>query len=254
MYNTLPGATAQWFEDPRLRLEYLTGGDAPPDHPPEISDTGAGGKFSTSGAVLDFPGNTFICHIDPSSNAHAALKRLSEALQIASTGEYFSFLPPSSFHMTVFPAICGDPLGHDGWPDDMATGTPLSEFNDIYGKRFADTTRFEKCTVKPIGTIAGTSIILDGFAASDCTVLWHARRILQEVTRLYRPDFETYKFHISICYRTRWMDAKTAAKHLAIALPIFDKFKQDVEKIDLGPVEFCEFANMHHFGNVADNG
>lgn len=236
--------------DPRLEIEYLTGGDRSSRHPPDITQPGDGGKFDLDGAVLEFPGNTFICHVDRSSVAYSALFRLSAAIQNEPTGKNFTFLPPSSFHMTVFPAICGDPLGHDGWPEGLARRTSLTTLNGLFQERLAAMTAFQTCSMKPIGTFAGTSVILEGSTANDTAKLREARHKLQDLTGLFRPDFETYKFHISLCYRTKWMSVTTAKQHLARTRSFFEDFQQEVCEISLGPIEFCTFSDMHHFESV----
>ena len=247
MVKTSQSSLQNGSDSQHLRLEYLTGGPQRPSLPPEISGPDEGGKFSPDGAPNFFPGNTFICHVDPASQAHKALTRLSSALMKGPTGDYFTFLPPSSFHMTVFPAICGNPLGYDGWPRDIAVGQDLATIHDIYQARLAERTAFKTCTVKPIDTMAGTSVILEGATAQDSASLWAARNMLQDVTGLFRPDFGNYRFHISLCYRTRWMDLATARDHLAYALPLFYKFQNEAPSLQLGQIELCKFQSMHSF-------
>lgn len=149
--------------------------------------------------------------------------------------------------MTVFPAICGNPLGHDGWPAGISPGTTLNEINAIFDVRLSGKQEFQACRVKPVGTIAGTSIIVKGAAAGDEKALRQARDTFQEVTGLVRADFASYEFHISICYRTRWMSRELAIQHLAFIRSPFEAFKETISSFALGPVEFCQFENMHSF-------
>lgn len=211
---------------------------------------GHGGKFSPDGNPLYFPGNTFICHIDQTSNAHAALGELSDKIRNGPTGDYFTFLPPSSFHMTVFPAICGDPLGYDGWPAGTPQNTSLSDFNAIYAQRVAIRSAFAECRVVPIGTFCGTSLNVEGASASDQSKLRDARRMLCDVTGLERPDFDAYKFHITLCYRKRWMDESTARLHLFNTFAHIYQFQTSVPEILLGAIEFCSFKKMHSFKEI----
>ena len=109
-------------------LRFLTGADSETTRPRAITEPGKGGKFTPSGAVLPFPGNTVICHIDPNSDAHAALCEMQEDIRQSSFGALFTYLPPSSLHMTVFQGISPD---ETQWPDGIAEGASRDEVTEV---------------------------------------------------------------------------------------------------------------------------
>ncbi len=233
------------------QIDMLTGKGEDTEFPGPIGHVGSGAKFAPDGAPLVFPGNTFICHLNPASDAFAAVSRLQSGLRDGPSGDYFTYLPPASFHMTIFPAICGDPLGHDGWPGDMASGTPLEDFNKVYSDRIQDQTAFASVTVAPDRLFLGHSLELKGKTLSDTEKLWDARDMLESVTGLVRDNFRDYRFHITLAYLRRWMSDAVARAHLRFADHLFHQFCTDVKEIEFGPVEFCTFQNMHHFETLA---
>jgi len=229
------------------RHDMLTGRGSDAPLPPTITKAGEGGKFDLSGQALHFPGNTFICHIDPTSKPFAALKALQTGIKSGPAGSYFAYLPPASFHMTVFPAICGDPLGHDGWPERLAQGADLETVTAAFQNDLQDHSFFDTCTVQATDLYAGYSVTVEGAAPDDRAKLQAARDILQEVTGLKRPDFTHYFFHITLCYRLKWMPDDVADAHLAHMARLFDTHRADLQTIKLGPIEFCIFDTMEEF-------
>lgn len=69
--------------------------------PDGISLPARGGKFATDGSVQVWPGNTFVCHVQTGASLDA-LRALQEEVKLSRFARLFAFLPPSSFHMTVF--------------------------------------------------------------------------------------------------------------------------------------------------------
>lgn len=247
MQKTNPQAHYETVTQKELELAILTGQYATEDYPKAITKPGGGGKFTFDGSVLPFPGNTFICHVDPKSKAYQALCTLQEDIRNGPAGDYFAFLPPSSFHMTVFPALCGDPLGDDGWPEDIEAGTGLDAVTQIYTDRLKGKTAFESCRVAPQGLYAGYSLNVLGAREADRLALKSARDMLQDITALRRTDFDTYRYHISICYMRKWLPRDIAAAHLDYIAGVYEKIQPDISEIELGQVEFCIFDNMHAF-------
>lgn len=229
---------------------HLTGYGKTGNYPESVGSAGSGSKFTPDGEPAFFPGNTFICHIDPESPEHAAICDLQSGLKAAPTGQYFTFLPASSLHMTVFPGLCGDPLGHDGWPEGIEKEMTLADITAEFQHRLCGKTAFSSTTIEPIALRNGYSLSVDGVTHSDREKIRRARDMLEDVTGIRRPDFRHYQLHISLCYQTRWMDNPSAESHMRSANDLFNKFCERVSQIKLGPIEFCQFSTMHAFERV----
>lgn len=228
-------------------VAHLTGEGLSRPFPPAITSADQGGKFLPNGMAIPFPGNTFLCHIDPRTDEHGAIGWLQDQMRDGPFGKYFTFLPPTSFHMTVFSSICGIPLGRDGWPEGIPEDTSLSEITRIFDDRITHGSCFQHCNIKPVGMFAGYSLTVAGVTSRDQSALKEARQLLQELTGIRRTDFETYRFHITLCYLKKWMPIDVAKAHLEFMENLFLTFKQRIKQIDLGRIEYCTFEDMEHF-------
>lgn len=237
--------------DHELILDHLTGTASGTARPPAITPPGKGGKFDLDGAVLDFPGNTFICHLNPNSDFYAAVVSMQDGLKAEPlAASCLAFLPRPSFHMTVFCGVSGSPLGDDGWPQDIESGADLKTVTAIFRDKLARFSAPEQFRVRAAGLNEPGSLFMLPNEAEDITKLRDLRGQLQELTQLYRPDFPTYRFHVSLAYLRHWLPLEQAKHLLATSERLFFDHFGDIGPVELGPVEFCEFRNMHHFEPV----
>lgn len=216
-------------------------------YPPGIGPRGSGCKFTPEGEALIFPGNTFVCHVDPLSNAHKALAALQTGLKNGPAGDHFTYLPPSSFHMTVFPGVCGDPLGEDGWPEGISKNNDLRSITQIFRDRLERKEAFTAVKVIPTKMSGGFSLTVHGATEDDTAKIWAARKMLEQVTRLFRPKFSDYELHISLCYLKQWMSEETAFAFAKHSDKLFQAFKLASPVIELAEIEYCQFETMYHF-------
>lgn len=225
-------------------ISCLTGAGSDQEFPSYVSR-----KFDASGAVLPFPGNTFICHVPPGSVAHGALTEASRALQAGSVAAAFSFLPPSSFHMTVFEGVCdADRNGDaDRWPSGIRRDAPLSEINQTFQNACEAVPIQKQQQVRPTGIFGGFSVSLNGHSPLAEASLRHTRRLLRDATGIYRADFNAYSFHITLAYPLRWLTPVEANSAMDLSGQVFDQLVMQVSHIALGPVEFCTFKHMQAF-------
>ncbi|CUH77775.1 hypothetical protein TRM7557_01575 [Tritonibacter multivorans] len=228
-------------------FEFLTGQLSDHPVPRAISEPGQGGKFTHDGAVQHWPGNTFICHIAKNSDPHAALCAMQDAMRASDVGALFSWLPPASFHMTVFQGISpDDPVWPVGLPRDLSRDEVTKEFLS----RLQDVSVPQHLTPTARGLHAGHSVTLEGKDAAAEARLRGARMALRDATGLHPHGFDTYTFHITLGYPLRWMTAAEAKAVIAASDAAFAAHGAALAEIPLGPVEFCTFENMHHFEPV----
>lgn len=223
-------------------IRYLTGENAARPHPAAI-----GQKFDNSGRVLRFPGNTFICHIDPESVAHAALTRASLALKSGPLADGFTFLPPSSFHMTVFEGVCDQHRADDRWPKAMASDCDLTSVTQSFEAAVEGLVPPQSHYIRPTGIFGGFSVAVSGATDADETSLRRVRQALRVATTILREDFETYDFHITLAYNLRWFTRAEAESIMDLSDSVFADLAAASPEIRLGPVEFCTFEDMHAF-------
>jgi hypothetical protein len=232
-------------------FKFLTGQMSDRAVPPGISGPEQGGKFSPEGVVQHWPGNTFICHVPKDSAQHAALCAMQGAMMASEIGDFFSWLPPASFHMTVFQGISpDDPV----WPDGLSRDVSRDEVTAVLLGRLHSVSLPQHFTPSARGLYAGHSVTLEGIDAVAEARLRGARMALRDATGLKPHGFETYTFHITLGYPLRWLTAVEAKAVIAASDATFAAHGAALAEVPLGPVEFCCFENMHHFEIIAKLG
>lgn len=214
-------------------------------YPASISDADKGGKFLPDGSVLPHPGNTFIFHLDPNSEAYRHFCAFQDALRDSRWAEYLTFLPQSSFHMTLFCGISGKPLGADGWPQGFSAETTCDEMTQTFIQRLQHYQGQENFTVAIDGFHTAGSLALTP-QGNDELRLRAMRDDLRELTGFHRPDHDDYAFHSGFAYLKQWMPVEAAKAYTAELERLYNQFLLG-QHFTLSAVEFCQFDNMHHF-------
>ncbi|QPH53581.1 DUF1868 domain-containing protein [Pontivivens ytuae] len=228
--------------DPAYARDYLTGRLTGGPRPAAV-----GRKFSADGAVLPAPGNTFLCHVDPASDAHAALARAQDILKAGPLADAFTFLPPASFHMTVFQGVIATERDLERWPGHLATDAAIDDVTTDIEPRVASLTLPTAFQIRPLGIFGGFSVSVSGADAEQEDRLRRTRDTLSDAIGLRAPDHDSYDFHITLGYLLRWLSPEDAETVLDTSRRAAEELP---EQITLGPVEFCTFDDMHRFAPV----
>ncbi|KUP91982.1 DUF1868 domain-containing protein [Tritonibacter horizontis] len=229
-------------------MRFLTGTSSDTARPGAITEPGQGGKFTPVGEVLPFPGNTILCHIDPTSDAHAALCEMQDDLRQSDFGALFTYLPAASLHMTVFQGISPD---ERNWPEGLPQDASRDEVTAAFVDRLSGQDLPERRSVAARGLYAGHSVTLDGVDAIEEARLRTTRMSLRDLTGLRHDHFDTYTFHSTLGYLLRWLDASEATDLIAFSDETFARYADRLARIELGPLELCNFETMHYFEPVA---
>lgn len=224
----------------------LIGASAKTPYPHSITDPSGGGKFAPDGSTLPYPGNTFLCHLDPESRFFAAVSAMQDRLRSSRFAHYFSFLPKPSFHMTIFCGVSGVALDAEGWPEDVPAGVGLNEINQLFESRLSQVSGPASFSVQP-RSLYPNSIRLCAANKAEETKLRDMRNRLADATGLHRADHETYEFHASMGYLLQWIPEEDVDALLMHSEQSFAEHLAEIGNMNLGPAEFCDFENMHGF-------
>lgn len=228
----------------------LTGALSNRPYPSGIGLPGTGAKFTTSGAVEIWKGNTFVCHVTRPSDAYAALVELQEGMRCGPFGPLFTWLPAPSFHMTLFQGMSPGKQGSPDWPQglsgdasrDAITAELLQRTRGIVLPDFA---------IRATDLFCGNSLTVTGRDAAAEQRLRDARVTLRDATRMVPGDFDTYVFHITLGYRVAWLSDPTARALVEFSNALYADFAPRLQDIPLERCAFCTFDSMHHFEPVA---
>ena len=219
-------------------IAHLTGALDGGPRPPGISLPGEGGKFATDGHVQPWAGNTFVCHVLPDSAAHDAIREMQEEVKMSSFARFFTFLPPSSFHMTI---LGGMSPGFE--PRGPRRDTVSAELlGRVEGLRFPATRQ-----ARVADLFCGHSLTMTGTASDGDAPFRAERDALRAATGINPADYDDHVFHITLAYLVDWLTRPTAEALVAFSAELTERYRAPLKDIQLGPVEFCNFETMHHF-------
>ncbi|NVK35182.1 MAG: DUF1868 domain-containing protein [Rhodobacteraceae bacterium] len=226
-------------------FELLTGRLSNDPHPGGISLPGEGGKFSTDGVVQNWPGNTFICHVDPTSDAWRVIREVQEKVKCSPFHRFFTFTPPSSFHMTVFQGIC--PVVRGDWPEGVPEDASRDRVSGVLLERTRGLDVPTSFKVQVNNLHALHSLSVTGADEENDALLRKTREILRAATGISPKGFEDYVFHITLGYPVTFASDSLAKEMVDFSQQISSGLTDAIGTIDLGPLEFCTFETMHHF-------
>lgn len=224
-------------------IAHLTGRLSGAPRPSGIALPGAPGKFTPDGAVQSFPGNTFLCHVDPATPQWNAVREVMEQVKMSPFARFFTFLPSSSLHMTIFQGVTSaNPMPH-GLPQ----GATRDEASALMLDRCRELSLPAAHRVTAQDLFAAHSLTMVGADAAQEDSLRRVRAALRDATGIDQRDFDDYVFHISLGYLIDWLSDTAAREVAAFSADLTQTLLPEIGPFDLGPVEFCHFETMHHF-------
>lgn len=210
-----------------------------------------GVKFHEDGSVRHFPGNTFICHVNPTLDLIGELTWAQEQLKAMKCGYKFAYLPISSMHMTIFEGVCDQVRLTEKWTSKLPLEAPIEQTTDFFAS-----------AIDSLGTHAGFEMVFDyvyncpvgGSAVrikpantATAAALANCRNQLRETTGIDMPDFDSYHFHITLSYRVIELEEHEKEELKATTDTIAERLSTTFGLLKHGPVEFCTFENMFKF-------
>ena len=208
-------------------------------------------RFANDGSVLPFSGLTFISMVTVSSGVSTWLREMTTSLRALPESDAFAWLPPSSFHMTLFDGVCDQDRSTDLWPRDVALGAPIAHLADLFLDRTRGSTAPIMKDLTFIGLVSGHDgggLVLSVTPTAESNlVLRKFRDHLSEALLLRAPNHESYRFHVTLAYLTRWMSDDEAARFKVNAEELFLKMARNIELFDLEPARLCSFEDITRF-------
>lgn len=205
-------------------------------------------------------GNTVVAHVrDPGLNA--AIEAVAIALRETAAGGAFAWLPPSSYHMTVFNGLLYDERDPPFWPEGLDRDVSEDASDRFMMNRLH---RVELPAGGPFRMRATGIFGLDtdglGIAVAPEDPAENARirgwrdRLAEASGLTGRPGHDDYGFHITLAYLIAWPDAGAAPEFDAAAGHALQRLTGSYPVMNLWPPEFCVFEDMTHFEPVKPNG
>ncbi|WOB26850.1 MULTISPECIES: DUF1868 domain-containing protein [Xanthomonas] len=225
--------------------------------PPDV-----GRKFLRSRRPMAFAGNTFVGHLEQQGESYDSFDRVLDIYRELPEHRFaskFALLPPSSYHVTLLGGVNEIDRASGPWPSDLTRDVALNEINADFLSRLAQRTAapLGACSfvVNPSAAKTGSNdnllIPLQPADAQTAQRLEAARQALMTLTRLQRPDYINFQFHISLAYLCETLDRAEQAAYRA-AVGGWLKRLAAAGPITIPRFHFCTFADMDAFRTVRE--
>jgi hypothetical protein len=223
-----------------------------PAYPPDVFS-----KFHPDGRPYRFAGNTIVCHLDQQGERSAAFDAFLDIYREVPTLPFarkVGWLPPSSYHTTIFGGANDRPRVKTSWPADLPLDLPMADCNRLLGERLKGLSLDCALPIRlkvdldqvPDPAKPLTLLLLPVDAAEDAK-LRDLRNRISRVLAIRSPNHDAYRFHVSLGYPLAWFtDAEASAFQTA-----WRRWTHAVAAkspvIELGAPEYCLFDDMFAF-------
>jgi len=208
-------------------------------------------KFNSDGSAREFPGNTVVCHVPRPSPQFDLLIQLRDLATAQPWGRKFHFLPPSSYHMTVFEGVCDQIRDTAQWTSKLPIDAPLEAVDALLRENFPKVQPPIKLEIKPKLFYAARGYIGMYVQTASPLIEKNIRAYRAELSAAFgirASNHDNYGFHITLAYQIEhfspWEQLQAA---------IFNRRAHRLATGNFGTLklntpELCFFADMTHFG------
>ena len=211
-------------------------------------------KFSASGEIQIFRGNTIIAHLPPRCPLIPPLCFLYAYITKHPFNSKFALLPPSSWHMTVIEGVTDayrhsedSPQGMNDWTVEEYTSHITSKLKalgaDLHRAGLAPPYHMKLMGCQDIEN--GISLRVEPATAyENCRIRRLRDKIAAEAFGFRHPSHDVYEFHVSVAYLLQKMEDKEKAN---LKTELEEQIMGLAVEFELGSPEFCLFDNMYAF-------
>ena len=207
-------------------------------------------KFDEKGNPLPFPGCTIICNIPLNTHLSDQIRNFQKKIENFNPEKTYFYLPPSSFHMTLFDCCNLDTENTKYWPSNV---DPNIDYKDIaveLNNRIENYIFPENLNLKLKMFFGGYSIILEPFSEEDEKILRNCRDELSSLLKIKFENHQRYTFHITLAYILRELKKDEIKKLLEFNKDLYQEFDKKFPKIVLNKPEMSTFENMLEFKSI----
>ena len=211
---------------------------------------GAENKFDDKGNPLPFPGCTIICNISLNTDLSDQIISFQKNIENFNPKKTYFYLPPSSFHMTLFDCCNFNTKDTNYWPSDI---DPDMDYKDIaveLNRRIQNYIFPKEFNLKLKMFFGGYSIILEPYSEKDEKILRNCRDELSSLLKIKFENHQRYNFHITLAYILRELNQIEINNLIEFNKKLFLDFSKKFPKITFSKPEMCTFENMLEFKSV----
>ena len=208
------------------------------------------GKFDNDGNPLHWPGCTIICPIQENSLVSSLLAEVQENFKEIAPNRKYTFLPQSSFHMTLFDCCNVSTFKTSYWPDSIQDTQNYLEIANILSDRLKNYQFPNSLAVRLNKFFGGFSTLLTPYSSKDEEILRNCRDDLSNLLGIKFENHLRYTFHITLAYILEPLTLEEVSRLINLEKKIKKKFKNEIPLINLPQPEICVFNDMYKFTNI----
>ena len=207
-------------------------------------------KFDSKGNALSFSGCSIICKIPKDSKLSKKITNIQSLLKKINPKKKYTYLPPSSFHMTVFDCCNVSTKNTKFWPHGINKNKNYKIISKELNKRIKNFNFPQKFNLKPKMLFGGYSIILEPSSLKDKKIIKNFRNNLSKLLKIKFENHRRYVFHITLAYILEKLDFDEIRNICKFDKKLFNKLKKEYPKFTLNNPEMTIFNNMYKFKSV----
>ena len=208
------------------------------------------GKFDNDGNPLHWPGCTIICPIQENSLVSSLLAEVQENFKEIAPNRKYTFLPQSSFHMTLFDCCNVSTFKTSYWPDSIQDTQNYLEIANILSDRLKNYQFPNSLAVRLNKFFGGFSTLLTPYTSKDEEILRNCRDDLSNLLGIKFENHLRYTFHITLAYILEPLTLEEVSRLIDLEKKMDKKFKNEIPLINLPQPEICVFNDMYKFTNI----
>ena len=208
---------------------------------------GAEHKFDHNGKPLPFPGCSIISKIPLNSDLFYEIKLLQLKYKDLSPEKAYTYLPETSFHMTLFDCCNVNTVNTPYWPKKIVEDNNYTKIAYVLSKRIKKYIFPDKFDLKLKKLFGGYSIILEGNTNKDEKIIRGCRNKLSDLLGIRFENHDTYTFHITLAYILRKLKGDEIEKLIKTNSRLREMFVKNFPIIRIEKPVLCTFENMYEF-------
>jgi len=206
--------------------------------------------FDEKGNPLPFPGCTIICNIPLNTDLSDEIISLQKKIENYNPKKTYFYLPPSSFHMTLFDCCNFNTKNTNYWPSDIDTDMDYKDIAIELNKRIQNYIFPEELNLKLKMFFGGYSIILEPYSEKDEKILRNCRDELSSLLKIKFENHQRYTFHITLGYILRELNQIEIKNLIKFNKNLSRDFSKKFSKITFTKPEMCVFEDMLEFKTI----
>jgi hypothetical protein len=207
-------------------------------------------KFDEKGNHLPYPGCSIICNIPLNTHLSNEIISFQKNIENFNPKKTYSYLPPSSFHMTLFDCCNLNTKNTNFWPSNVDPNMDHKDIAVELNKRIQNYIFPKKLNLKLKMFFGGYSIVLEPFSEEDEKILRNCRDELSSLLEIKFENHQRYTFHITLAYILRELNKNEIKNLIEFNKQLSFDFSKKFPKITLTKPEMCTFEDMLEFKSI----